>query len=371
VVRLHISRAKLFLGDDTAKPLTQSFTLSAKNSIIKLALSGIPQEVGNLQQLIYTVETAAGVFKSVELDVTNVTFSPTTTDLTAYIAFNPTVMTGIVAGGTANISLLGNKSYKWGTQVSTAKNYSAGNRYTGTVTTGWNEIINPLSYFAEHNMADLSGTFEAYHDTFGHFLFYWNNAMTYNTTHATLGGKSYYLPTIEEWGAIIPEEHIYVQFVGTDTRTLSDAAVTVGGESYTMSGAFDNVGSVVYATLTYTHQYYPTLYAIARYRGENMRHNQPNARMVVDMQSTATPYTMDQAKNANWGAVGVVSRVFPAAGYRFYDQLFNQGTHGYYWSSTEYDSAHARLMYFSKGGAYSGSYSAKALRFSVRLVSRE
>ena len=366
-------RYSLFLYDETPNAIGEPFSLSLKSSILKLVLSGIPQQVGNLNQLSYTVETASGVFKSVVLYVSNVTFSSDKTSLTAYIPFDPTVMTGIIAGGTANITLFGDKSYKWSTQVSTAKNYSAGNRYTGTVTTGWNEIINPLSYFAEHNMADLNDTFEPGHNASGLYLFNWNDAMTYNTTPATHNGKSYYLPTIQEWRAIIPESNTYVNFTSTDTRTLSNAAVTVGGKSYTMSGTFENIDNVVYATLTYTHQSDPTLYAIARYQLYNMGYDNPYARMLIDMQSSDTPYTIDEAKNADWYSVGVISRVFPAAGWRDNNgNLSFRGWGGSYWSSTGSGGTDAMYMNFYNFGhaMANGNYSHNG-GFSVRLVSRE
>jgi hypothetical protein len=334
----HISK-KLLLFDETANPFSETFSLVMKNSIIRFNLSGIPQEVGALSQLIYTVETAAGVFKSLTLNVTGVTFSPTVSSITAFLAFDPDVM-DIVANGKVKIMLVGEKSYFWQSDaIADGKNYNAGNRYKGTVTGVWTkkQIINPLSYFAEHNMANLTGTFEADHDATGEYLFDWNDAMTaYNTTPATLGGKDYYLPTIQEWRAIIPESNTYINFNNTwSTRTLSNAAVTVGGESYTMNGTFENIGSVVYATLTYTHQSNPTLYAIVRYRKENLVAGNPNARMVVDMKKTATQYTIQQAKDADWNSVAVVSRVFPAAGYRTSTGTpIHQGEWSYYWSST-------------------------------------
>jgi hypothetical protein len=279
------------------------------------------------------------VFKSLTLNVTGVTFSPTVSSITAFLAFDPDVM-DIVANGKVKIMLVGEKSYFWQSDaIADGKNYNAGNRYKGTVTGVWTkkQIINPLSYFAEHNMANLTGTFEADHDATGEYLFDWNDAMTaYNTTPATLGGKDYYLPTIQEWRAIIPESNTYINFNNTwSTRTLSNAAVTVGGESYTMNGTFENIGSVVYATLTYTHQSNPTLYAIVRYRKENLVAGNPNARMVVDMKKTATQYTIQQAKDADWNSVAVVSRVFPAAGYRTSTGTpIHQGEWSYYWSST-------------------------------------
>ena len=371
-------RNKLLLFDETANPLNQTFSLVLKNSIIRFDLTNVPQEVGTLSHIDWTEETATGVFKSTTLHVTGVTFSATNSSLTAYLSFDPAAMK-IIAGGKYMVALYGEQLSFQSNTVTTEKNYAAGDRYKGTIS-NWNpaiEWINPLSYFAEHNMANLTGTFDTGHDATKDYLFDWNNAMTaYNTTPATLGGKDYYLPTIQEWRAIIPESSTYINFNNTwSTHTLSNAAVTVGGESYTMSGTFDNNGNVgvVYATLTYTHQSYPALYAIARYRTENLGAGNPNARMVIDMKKTATPYTIQQAKDADWNSVGVVSRVFPAAGCRnAIGTRMNQGTFGHYWSSTETQAGgtDAWLLYFTGNLAYSGHSAGKDLWYSLRLVSR-
>ncbi len=359
---------KLLLFDETPNAIGDGFALNLKSSILKLTLSGIPAAVGTLNKLIYTVETASGVFKSVDLNVTNVTFSSDKTTLTAYIAFDPTVVTGIVAGGTVKITLSGAKSYKWSATSTTGKTYVAGKCYPGTVTTGWAiEINNPLSYFAEHNMANLTGTFETGHDATGQYLFYWNDAMTaYNTTPATLDGKSYYLPTISEWRSIVPESDTYINFNGWKERSFSNAAVTVGGESYTMSGTFNNDGSVVYATLTYTHQSNPTLYAIARY--QKLDKGTATARMVIDMKLTATQYTVADAKQADWGAAGVVSRVFPAPGHRTTHAFMQTGEYGYYWSSS--DGSFPWYMLHNNNAAFSDNTITTNSMRSVRLVSR-
>ena len=362
-------RKKLLLIDRNANALDQTFNLALRCDILRFCLGGIPQDAGTLSRLIYTVETATGVFTSMTLNMTGVTISASLDSITAFLAFDPAVM-GIAEDGKVTIRLVGNKIYEWSKIITNGMLYVAGKRYTANVSGVWTEVLinplNPLNYFAEHNMADLNGTFETGHDASGLYLFNWNEAMTYNTNPATLGNKQYYLPSIEEWRAIIPQSDNYVNFNGSTNRTLSNAAVTVGGESYTMSGTFGNTGNVVYATLTYTHQSYPTLYAIARYRTENLSAGNANGRMVVDMQLTVTPYTIDEAKSADWGAVGVVSRVFPAAGYL--KRL--QGTNGACWSSTEYDSSIAWYMGFHSGYAHSGNYN-KTRGFSVRLVSRE
>jgi hypothetical protein len=370
-------RNKLLLFDETANPLNQTFSLNLKSSIIRFDLTNVPQEVGTLSHIVWAVETAAEVFKLMTLNVTGVTFSASTSSLTAFLSFDPAVMK-IIAGGEYRVELYGEKLSFQSNTVASEKNYAAGDRYKGHIS-NWNpaiDLINPLSYFAEHNMADLNGTFETGHNTSGQYLFRWYNAITYNTTPATLGGKSYYLPTLQEWIAIIPdfgnEGKECVHFFDNPPRTLSNANVTVGGESYTMSGTFDNIGYVVYATLTYTHQSYPTLYSIARYRTENLGPGNANARLVIDMKKTATLYTMDEAKNADWGAAGVVSRVFPAAGYRYYDGYYlDQGDYGRYWTSSEANVSSAHHMTFYIGYARSGGQNYRDYFYSVRLVSRE
>ena len=372
----HLSK-KLLLYDEEANPLSETFSLVMKNSIIRFDLTNVPQEVGTLSHIVWAVETAAGVFKLMTLNVTGVTFSASTSSLTAFLSFDPAVMK-IIAGGEYRVELYGEKLSFQSNTVASEKNYAAGDRYKGHIS-NWNpaiDLINPLSYFAEHNMADLNGTFETGHNTSGQYLFRWYNAITYNTTPATLGGKSYYLPTLQEWIAIIPdfgnEGKESVHFFDNPPRTLSNANVTVGGESYTMSGTFDNIGYVVYATLTYTHQSYPTLYSIARYRTENMGAGNANARLVIDMKKTATLYTMDEAKNADWEAVGVVSRVFPAAGFRYYDGYYSeQSNYGEYWTSSEAQTSSAYHMTFYIGYARSGGQNWRDYFYSVRLVSRE
>ncbi|HPK30015.1 MAG TPA: hypothetical protein PK979_03110 [Bacteroidales bacterium] len=370
-------RNKLLLFDESANPLNQTFSLALKSSIIRFDLTNVPQEIGTLSHIVWTEETATGIFKSMTLHVTGVTLSATNNSLTAFLSFDPAVMK-IIAGGEYRVELYGEKLSFQSNTVASEKNYAAGDRYKGHIS-NWNpaiDWINPLSYFAEHNMANLTGTFETGHNTSGQYLFRWYNAITYNTTPAPLGGKSYYLPTLQEWLAIIPdsgnEGKECVHFFDNPPRTLSNMNVTVGGESYTMSGTFDNIGSVVYATLTYTHQSYPTLYSIARYRTENMGAGNANARLVIDMKKTATPYTMDEAKNADWGAAGVVSRVFPAAGYRYDDGYYmDQGYFGKYWTSSEAYTSVAYHMDFYIGYARSGGQNWKDEFYSVRLVSRE
>ena len=68
----------------------------------------------------------------------------------------------------------------------------------------------------------------------------------------------------------------------------------------------------------------------------------------------------------------MVSRVFPAAGYRYYDGYYlDQGDYGRYWTSSEANVSSAHHMTFYIGYARSGGQNYRDYFYSVRLVSRE
>lgn len=123
--------AKLLLSDTQANPLSQTFELDSPCSIIRFELSGIPADIGVLNKLIWAVETTAGT-KTMRLNVTGVTFSADVTELTAFLAFDPTVMQ-IKPNGDVNIKLIGEKLCEWSTTVESPKSYSAKHRYTAGV----------------------------------------------------------------------------------------------------------------------------------------------------------------------------------------------------------------------------------------------
>ena len=138
--------SKLFLSDEAANPLTERFALVMKNSIIKYVLSNIPEGVGALSKLVWTVETdAGGLTRWGTLNMSGVTFSSSVNSLTAFFAFDPNVMK-IVAGGKVKITLIGDQSYQWSTTVTNKKDYSAGNRYNATVSGIWVLASTSLRY---------------------------------------------------------------------------------------------------------------------------------------------------------------------------------------------------------------------------------
>jgi len=136
-------RNKLFLTDETPKAVDASFSLALKSSILKFDLSNISSEIGTPTKLIWTVEaTDAHETRSMMLNLSGVSSGATT--LTAYLAFDPSVMK-LAAGGEFKITVIGDKSYEWSTTSSAGKDYAAGNRYTAATGGAWTQVA-PLIY---------------------------------------------------------------------------------------------------------------------------------------------------------------------------------------------------------------------------------
>lgn len=122
--------------------------LDMKSSIMKFELSNVPQEVGTLKILIWTVETADG-FKNLELafpaEGNVVTFSDGNQTLTSYLAFMSDDMS-VKANGKFSVTLKGDKTYYAETTIIAGKTYEENLRYIakidGSVSTmEWKEPI--------------------------------------------------------------------------------------------------------------------------------------------------------------------------------------------------------------------------------------
>ncbi|MGI6572873.1 MAG: hypothetical protein ACOX19_05570 [Fermentimonas sp.] len=142
----HIGK-KLLLSDTDANALSESFALTARNSVIKFVLDPAPM-MYNLKKLIWTVETVKGVATQLAiLDIDNISW--VFGNLTLYLAFDPTVMK-IAPNGTVKIMLIGDSKHEWSTDITKAggMTYEAGKRYTATVTNGvWADIPQPQFRF--------------------------------------------------------------------------------------------------------------------------------------------------------------------------------------------------------------------------------
>jgi hypothetical protein len=300
-------RYKLLLFDKNANALDQTFSLALKSDILRFTLGGIPQDVGTLRSLIYTVETATGVFKSLQLNVNGVTFSSALDTLTAFLAFDPAGVK-IAEDGEVKITLIGDKAYKWSNTIVSGMLYVAGKRYTANVSGTWTEIVNPLSYVAEYNVNQAGDGFVTnLTSCTGSGYFTWNNALNINIS-------GYHLPSNQEWFGIVPQAPGYVRFNATTSYDNITENVIVQGDPITMTSDFRTPKS-------------PSLTSYAlRYKGTDMVSawkyeyvsNSNNTHLKITSRIVAPSVTInDIANNAFWSTNtgNDVVRYFPASGY--------------------------------------------------------
>jgi hypothetical protein len=360
-------RNKLLLFDETARPITQTFALSAKSSIIKLDLNGIPEYAGELYHLTYTVETATGVFKSVSIGVTEVTFSPTVSSITAYLAFDPTEVTKVISGGKVRITLYGDRLYMWKIDaVTQEKTYAAGKRYTGTVSSGWTQVVNPLSYVAQSNVnpagtgfvQDLTAC-----NVSGYFT--WSDAVTRFNTNKDISG--YHLPSQKEWRSIVPEAYGYVCFKTKVDQDNITEEVTVRNQNITMTCDYRSAGSSTNPAPTYALRYKGTD-MVSAWKYEYFNYNTNNCYLKVTCCSVVPSVTIDDvAKPGAWFVGNNVVRYFPASGMEYsYGGYEYVGRTGYFWSSTYNPNSKAYTMYFTSGAVQMYAYKTSN-KYSVRL----
>jgi len=363
-------RNSLLLFDETANAINETFNLTLKSSIIRFNLEGVPADVGSLGNLIWSVETTAGVTKSMALNVTGVTFSAAKDNLTAFLSFDPAV-TGIAANGRVKITLYGSKSYQWSTTVADGKSYAIGNRYKAAVNSGWTEMpvgygINPLSFVAEYNVNPAGNGFVTdltACNVSGYFV--WQDAVDRFHTRNDIAG--YHLPSSEEWFGIVPEyiHTFYVYFKkGGDHDDITEN-VTVNSQSFTMTSDFRQPGGNI-------------CYAL-RYKGTNMRSawkyefvsDGNNTHMKVTSRNVAPSVTVSQVADPTFWSSGQgndVVRYFPAGGIEMSPGSPSYvGGWGYFWASTEFKDPNS-AWYMTFGSSFGGSAGhVKTHGLSVRL----
>lgn len=129
-------RDYIYLASDNKVDINgDSFTLNIKSCIAKFVLENIPTDIGNINKLIWSVETTNGT-KSMVLKFDNgkpIIIDNTNSSLTAYISFMPSEMS-IKEGGKYTVELIGNtKTYMAEKTSLTGKRYIAGKRYTASL----------------------------------------------------------------------------------------------------------------------------------------------------------------------------------------------------------------------------------------------
>lgn len=359
-------RHSLLLFDETAHAINQTFDLTLKSSIIRFNLDGVPADVGSLGNLIWSVETTAGVTKSMALNVTGVTFSAAKDNLTAFLSFDPAV-TDIAANGRVKITLRGGKSYQWNTTVAAGKNYTIGNRYKAAVNSGWTEMpvtygLTPLSFVAEYNVNPAGDGFVTNLTACtGSGYFNWNAAQTINIA-------GYHLPSLEEWrGIVAPPTHIYFNNNGYTVDNVSET-VKVNGTSYTSTNDYRNVGNKTYAL---------------RYKGTNWVSawkyeyisDGNNTHMKITSRGVASSVTISQVADPTFWSSGQendVIRYFPASGFESSSgSPYDVGCNGIFWSSTENYHSEAWNLAFVVNGTYMANDPIKTTKHTVRLFMGE
>lgn len=241
-------------------------------------------------------------------------------------------------------------------------------------------VVNPLTYFSEYNLRDLEGNWDTEHKVYGTnsetwdntYLFQWAEAMAHygKPEGIEIDGKTYFMPTKEEWLAIVPEFPTGdLRFPNTKVRPIKETVVTIGGESFTMSGSSVGTGEPqAYASWSYipVDQKQKPLYVVARYTVE------PLKGLRIEMCETEAPTPIEEASSPSlWEKLTPTTKLFPSAGFR-YDagNLGEQGISGYYWSTTSLDENGAVTMSFNSLGAFT-SWDTKKGAFSVRLLTRK
>ncbi|HQP79634.1 MAG TPA: hypothetical protein PL115_07235 [Bacteroidales bacterium] len=281
--------------------------------------------------MVYTVETAWGVFESVSLDVTNVTFSLAKHSLLAFLAFDPVEMK-INAGRKVMVTLSGKKLYQWSKPVTDGKEYAAGHRYTGTVSSGWKEMINPLSFVAKYNVNPAGTGFVGDSTSCtGSGYFNWEQANAISV-------PGYHLPSRKEWRSIVPEAYGYVFFKTTVDKNNITEYVTVRNQNITMTCDYRNVGTETNPAPSYALRYKGTD-MLSAWKYEYLNYNTNNCHLKVTCRNVVPSVTIGDIANAEYWTTNTkndVVRYFPASGWMSSGSPNIVGTGGNFWSSTKY-----------------------------------
>lgn len=364
----HINN-KLVLWDTDANPLSQNFVLTARNSIIKFVLSNIPTDVGQLTQLVWVLETASNTFKFLRLNISNVTISSGNTGLTAFLSIDPSSM-NVIANGKVRIVLYGAKPYFWLGTSAEGKTYQARERYTGTVTGGWQPTINPLSYVAQYNVNPAGNDFVNDLTACDGSGFFTHTA----ANNITIAG--YHLPSRKEWAGIVPE----IANSGVTAKVLFPSNsgiynnysenVQVQGETFNTNNSYDNNGDNVSYGLRYMGP------AIMHYRSAWKYEYFPDATgartyMKITCRNVSPALSLSNISNAAfWSSNNQydVIRYFPASGYKDSNgTLYSKGNSSYFCSSDRDLYNDSYTMTFTNSRAYTMYFNNDSNLISARL----
>ncbi len=246
-----------------------------------------------------------------------------------------------------------------------------------------------IEYVADYNV-NLEGTgFVSTHSNTEAGIFTYGQAMEKFgwDKDFKVNGVAYHLPSIEEFRGIVPEYNSgrSVSFKYEDKNTAVSEVITIAGITKTYTADYISPGD-------------GNAYGL-RFKGDDESQRsawryeyldnpdspgsteKPQKMLKITVRrlgGSDTGITVETIADPSWWASNNtkdIVKIFPAAGFLQYagdENLTNAGTHGYYWSSTEYNTSSARSMDFFDQGAYTSYYwNGKSYKYSVRLFSNK
>lgn len=233
---------------------------------------------------------------------------------------------------------------------------------------------NPLEYVAEYNINVEGNGFARSQgiDESGYFSY---DEAVERFSQIAIEDKDYYLPSQEEWLAIVPIKRSsapdYVDFNNSNAFDNISETVMLGGNTLTSLNDYRATGQNVTYALRYkgTDMVSAWKYEFSSQEGAQIL--KITSRSVKD----ATPaVTIEEVQNpAFWETPNEkdIVRIFPACGLQNNGSTNAKGTYGFYWTATHIDNTYAWAMGFLGSGAivYGGAdgVTYRRLGFSIRL----
>jgi hypothetical protein len=235
------------------------------------------------------------------------------------------------------------------------------------------EVPNPLSFVAKYNINTFGLGFvtdSIASNVSGYFTY--EEIVPMQEFVFLFGG--YFIPTVDEWRAIIPDNNHQIPFgnlsVMTDLRVTE--TVTVQNKSITMTSDYAHSPDS-YPGCTSALRYVGTS-MVSAWRYEYVKHEEGLYYLKVTSRSLFGKPDIDMTDIARRDEFWLqnteedIVRYFPASGYQNESGATqNQGTNGYYWSYTPHGNGLAVGMSFGPSTAYT-NYVDKAIhKYSLRL----
>ena len=219
--------------------------------------------------------------------------------------------------------------------------------------TAWKFATNQFDYLGEGGANKTIGTATGDVDLFG-----WSTSNTGGTSTTdnygikTSGKNSDYSGTFYDWGKAVGDSNTWRTLTTAEwTYLFNTRAASKVGETenarYAKATVNDKAGIILLPD-TYDPEGLPTLTSI-------------NTNNVA--------FTVNNYNLTEWGKMESAGAVFlPAAGYRYWPNVKNFSSNGYYWSSTEHNDDRAHRVTFDSWGVYPDGFDYRYNNYSVRLI---